>query len=182
MDTSEIKKLIEAFYNGETSTEEEQKLSDYFNGDNIDKELQDEGKLFLDMYKKEPIETPSMLEQKLGNLIDELSQQEKAKNKPNKTRLWARIGSIAAGLALLISVGIYMNKEKTTTTPDNPNLANTEISEEDRQKMKEAQDALLLLSSNFNKGVKQLASVSDNLDKTNDILNKTFNTKNEKNL
>jgi hypothetical protein len=38
----------------------------------------------------------------------------------------------------------------------------------------EAQKALLLVSRNFNKGLNQLAMVSQELDKSNQILNKTF--------
>jgi len=178
MDTGEIKKLIEAFYEGETNPEEEQKLHDYFNSDDIADELQDEKKLFLEMHKGDPIETPPLLEQKLNSLIDKLALEESKKSESNKRRLWIRVGSIAAGLALLISAGIYFNKKQEIANPDNPQLA--QVTEEDKQKIKEAQDALVLLSSKFNKGVDQLALVSNGFDKTAGILNKTVNTKNEK--
>lgn len=174
MDTGEIKKLIEAFYNGETKPEEEQMLRNYFNSNDISDELQDEKKLFLGMHKEDPIEMPPALEQNLNNLIDNLAKEEEAKSSPNR-KLWFRIGSLAASIALLVSAGIYFNKKQETINTDNPHLAMTQVTDEDKQKIKEAQDALLLLSSNFNKGVDQLELVSANLDKTSGILNKTFN-------
>lgn len=175
MDTGEIKKLIEAFYNGETTRDEEQKLYDYFSGDNVADELQDEKILFLNMHKSDPIETPPMLERKLEELIDRLAKEDEIKKQPERKKLWLQIGSIAAGLALLISAGIYFNKTQKEINPDNPSLAMTTITTEDKEKIQKAGEALLLLSSNFNKGVSKLEAVSANLDKTNDILSKTFN-------
>ena len=39
MKTSEIKKLVEAFYNGETTIEEEKLLLSYFQGEDVAEEL-----------------------------------------------------------------------------------------------------------------------------------------------
>ena len=58
MKTSEIKKLVEAFYNGETTIEEEKLLLSYFQGEDIAEELLKERDLFLDLYKSEPIDVP----------------------------------------------------------------------------------------------------------------------------
>jgi len=175
MDTGEIKKLIEAFYNGETSAEEEQILFDYFDGENVAEELLDERKIFLQMNEKDNIDIPSGLEARLDSLIDELARAEETKKQPKKKQLWAWAGSVAAGIALLIFAGIHFSKEQ------NPVIPTVTVAEtEDQQKIEEAQKALLLLSSNFNKGVDQLSLVSTNLDKANDILNKTFNRKNDK--
>ncbi|MBB4036056.1 hypothetical protein GGR21_001957 [Dysgonomonas hofstadii] len=171
MDTGEIKKLIEAFYNGETSPEEEQILSDYFNGKDVSDDLLDEKELFLNMYKNDPIEVPEKLESKLNILIDKLDDEEKIKQKRKK--LWIQVGSIAAGIALLITAGLYFNKGQETINPDKPSLT-SQVSVEDQAKIKEAQEALMLLSANFNKGVEQVEFASANLNKANEILNKTF--------
>jgi len=182
MSTDNIKKQIEAFYNGETTPEEEQILFGYFSGKDVAEELFDEKKLFLKMYEAADFpDVPPMLASKLSNLIDELSLKEEVKAvtiqpQQNKRKLWLWAGSAAAaGIALLVSVGISFN--------DKPSIIDTQtatITAEDQQKIKEAQEALLLLSSNFNKGMDQLAVVSQNLDKTNDILTKTLKRKNEK--
>lgn len=169
MDTGKIKKLIEAFYNGDTTAEEEQLLFDYFDGDNVAEELLNEQKIFHQMQNADNIEVPSELEAKLINLIDDLASNEENKKTARTRKLWTWVGSIAAGIAILIFAGIHFNNDQPTI---NPTMAN--ISKEDQRKIEEAEKALLLLSSNFNKGVDQLSLVSTNLDKTNEILNKTL--------
>lgn len=187
MNTSKIKILLEAFYNGETNAEEEQILLAYFKGADVDKELIDEKDIFLVMYQPEPIEVPSSLEEKLNFLIDDLAAKEctlEKKAPQNKKRKLTWIGSIAAGIAILVSVSLFFNNKPTVT--GDPTIAQqknadiSNLSEADKKALKEAEDAIVLLSSKFNKGVNQLAVVSSNIDKTNEILNKSFNRKNEK--
>lgn len=186
MNTSEIKKLLDTFYNGETNTGEEQILMDYFKGEDVAEELMDERDIFLGIYQADSIDVPSSLESKLNNLIDELEEKGAKGTKPlqTKRRLMTWIGSAAASIAILISVGLYLNNRPETVVE--PPLAyqqdnNPEqLSEEDRKAVQEAEEALMLLSSKFNKGVKQMAVVSDNIEKTNEILNKTFNRKKDK--
>lgn len=169
MDISKIKELIEAFYNGDTSAEEEQLLFDYFDSNNVAEELLDEQKIFLQMYNADDIEVPLALEAKLTDLVDELASQEEKRTVPNKRNLWMWAGSVAAGIAILIFAGIHFNNEQPSV-----NSTVASISVEDQKKIEEAEKALLLLSSNFNKGVDQLSIVSTSLDKTNETLNKAL--------
>lgn len=188
MNTSKIKILLEAFYNGETNTNQDQILLAYFKGADVDEELINEKDIFLAMYQSEPIEVPSTLEGKLNLLIDDLAAKEcsiekKAPQSKKRTLIW--IGSIAAGIAVLVSVSLFFNNNQTATTIDpaialQQNTGTDNLSEADKKALKEAEDAIVLLSSKFNKGVNQLAVVSSNMDKTNEILNKSFNRKNEK--
>lgn len=186
MDMNYIKILLENFYNGETTPEEERILLNYFKNEEIAPELLTEKELFLQLFEKETIDIPVGLESNLENLIDELDAKEAQTPKvilsqqSNKRSLWKWVGGIAAGLALLITGGVYLNKESSTIGMPVQTSTITQISEVDQRKIKEAQDALILISKNLNKGVDQLSMVSDNLDKTNNILDKTFNRKNEK--
>lgn len=186
MNTNEIKKLIDAFYNGETSVEEEQLLLNYFNTEDVAEELLEEKEIFLHMYNAELVDVPVGLETKLNDLIDELASEEKKvfklKAQTNKRQMWVRIGSIAAGVALVISAGVYFNKKADSITPPLAQGQTENVDVEDKEKIKEAQEALVLLSSKFNKGMDQLAVVSSNLDKPNEIINKTFNRKKDKEL
>ena len=191
MKTDDIKILLEAFYNGETNADEERLLMEYFKGEDVAEELKDEQAIFLAMYEAEPVDVPLSLELKLSSLVNELSEKEsketeKVEMKPQTNRriMWTWIGSAAAGVAILISAGIFFSKS-TTTIPGEPVVAQQqpgqpEMSEADKKALKEAEEALILLSSKFNKGVNQLAVVSSNIDKTNEILNKTFNRKKDK--
>lgn len=191
MKTNDIKILLEAFYNGETNADEERLLMEYFKGEDVVEELKDDQTIFLAMYEAEPVDVPLSLESKLNSLVDELAEKEsketvKVEIKPqtNRRMMWTWIGSAAAGVAILISAGLFFSKS-TTTIPDEPVVAQhqsdqTEMSEADKQALKEAEEALILLSSKFNKGVNQLAVVSSNIDKTNELLNKAFNRKKDK--
>lgn len=182
MGTEEIKKLIEAFYNGEASHEEEKILLQYFSSDNVAEELLDEKEIFIAAFEadntNEPV--PTDLELKLTNLIDNLDKKEKEATKKQKKNVrlitWVWTSGVAACLAILLSLGIHFNKNGNTGTTD-PIAQINELSEEDLQKMKEAEKALMLLSSNYNKGINQLNAASEGLNKTNDILNKALNKK-----
>jgi hypothetical protein len=179
MNTNDIKKLLDAFYNGETDAGESRILTEYFTGNNVAGELMDERELFLSIHQGDPVEVPSSLESKLNDLVDELADKErKGETKPlhGRRRMWTWIGSAAAGVAILVSAGLFFNDK-----PGSEPVIRTEtLSDKDKQTVKEAEDALMLLSGKFNKGVNQLAVVSSNIDKTNDILNKTFNRKQNK--
>lgn len=192
MKTNDIKILLEAFYNGEANADEERQLMEYFKGRDVAEELKDEQTIFLAMYQAESVDVPLSLESKLNNLVDELAEKEekaavKVELKPqtNRRMMWTWIGSAAAGVAILVSAGLFFSKS-TTTIPDEPVTAQqqqpdpTQMSEADKQAVKEAEEALILLSSKFNKGVNQLAVVSSNIDKTNELLNKAFNRKKDK--
>lgn len=186
MKTDEIKIMLDAFYNGETTVAEELILLKYFSSEDIAEELLDEKEVFLSMYQAEPIDVPPALEPKLENLIDELASKEEknAGIKPvaKRKHLLRWVGSAAACIALLISVTFYFNNKpdagQPPATPEQQTAGN--LSEADKKALKEAEDALILLSSNFNKGVDQLAIVSSSLDKSNEILNKTLNRKKDK--
>jgi hypothetical protein len=184
MKTDEIYTLLNAFYNGDTTVEQEQALLAYFESGDVAAELIPEKEIFLGMYRPEPVEVPPALEATLGHLVDKLARDEnkKASEKPQRStkRLLMWVSSAAACIALLISATFYFNRKPPVEQLSEVNAVSGQVnnlSEEDKQTLKEAQKALMLLSSNFNKGVGQLAIVSSSLDKTNEILNKTFNRK-----
>ncbi len=185
MNTDDIKRLIEAFYNGETNHEEEQILRNYFNNDQIAEELADEKEIFAQLHEAENIDIPPMLESNLESLIDGLARQEEEKRvilKPQqkKRHIMRWIGSAAAGIAILISVGIYFNSNRNIDTPLTGQTELKDTYSDPEEAYREAQKALALVSSNFNKGVSQVAVVSENIDKANEILNRTLNRKNNK--
>jgi hypothetical protein len=186
MKTDEIKIMLDAFYNGETTAGEELKLLKYFSREDVAEELLDEKDVFLSMFQAEPIGVPPALEPKLESLIDNLASKEEKSTEikagTNRKHLLRWAGSAAACIALLISVTFYFNnKPDASQPPVSPEQQTTEnLSEADKKALKEAEDALILLSSNFNKGVSRLAIVSSSFDKSNEILSKTLNRKKDK--
>ena len=169
-----IYELVEKFYNGETNREEEQTLHNYFNSNDVADELQHEKALFLQLYKNDALEVPSALAKRLEKAIDRLERQEQEQVARRKTlkRLWIQAVSVAAGLALLVSIGWLTGNEEKSTTNE---ITMAQLSEEDQQKIREAEKALLLLSSTFSKGIEQMELISMGLEKTTTILNKSLN-------
>jgi hypothetical protein len=116
------------------------------------------------------IEIPDGLESKLETLIDRLDKEEKqAKRKTKQIRLWA--GSVAASMAVLISIGFYIHSSGKMKISDG--LQITAVNESEIA-YREAEKALVLVSRNFNRGMSQLAIVSNEMEKANKTLNKTF--------
>ena len=74
-DYNHIEKLLERFYNAETSEQEEQELKDFFHHGEVPPHLQAEKEMFLQLQASD---TPEGMEERLGNLIDqwELSEQQ----------------------------------------------------------------------------------------------------------
>jgi len=184
MEINKIKKILEDFYNGEATPEDEQLLLQYFRSENVVGELLDEKDTFLSAYDSSPIEVPQALEARLSTLIDKLAQEEDKATviqlKQQRKRKISQImwvGGVAACLVALVSIGIHFNK----VNDDKKQIVQVDNAE-DEKKMKEAEEALMLLSSNFNKGIDKLSLASSNLNKTNEILNKTLNRKKDKQL
>ena len=114
----------------------------------------------------EKIDVPTDLEAKLSGLIDRLETAEK---RSKKTVFW--ISGIAASMVMLFSIGFLYNAENTF---DAPVAANHIVIEDPETASIEAQKALLKIAVNFNKGMEQLNLLPENLQKTNEILNKTI--------
>lgn len=183
MNIEDIRILIESFYNGETTAAEEEMLLSYFEGDDVAEDLLEERDVFLQLKNTEPIDIPVGLEFRLNNLIDNLAANESQKivirelNHSSRSLLWFKIGGIAASVAILFSIGLYVgNNSKGDAFSDIAQGVEVKDSFDDpADAYKEAERALMLVSYNLNKGVDQISVVSDNIDKTNTILDKNVN-------
>lgn len=145
MDYKNVKRLLEKYWVGETSLQEEQLLKDYFNSDNVASDLASYRPLFV--YFKQAQNKAS-------------TQSFKHISMERKTivrALWLNRLSIAASIVLIIFAGFlcYDNIMRTT-----PSFAEQTISPKDTYKnpkaaYKEAKAALMLISKGLNKGVKK---------------------------
>lgn len=175
-----IKKLISSFYEGETSREEEVLLFNYFSGTDVAEELLEEKELFLQVYEGEDIVAPAMMESQLVELVDRLARDEQKKKKPKQIMFWA---GVAASIAAIVSVSIYLNSP--TYRGDYSGIAKNEefnesyvgIQQFTEAEYTQAENAMLLLASNFSKGVEQLNDMSSKMGEAGDILNEIFNDK-----
>ncbi len=69
MQIEEIHKLLDRFYKGETSLDEEKRLSDFFRQEVVPTSLEEDRRVFLSFYDQN-VPIPSDLEQRISALID----------------------------------------------------------------------------------------------------------------
>lgn len=142
MDAHKIKILLERFYDGQTTEEEENILRSYFDSDEVASELETEKAFFNQLPMTDG------LEQRLSNHIDELARKEK----PARQTSIRWIAGIAASVLLLVSAGLYFG----TNRPD-PFYQDTYDTPEEAYATTEK--AITLLATNVNKGLKSIEQI-----------------------
>ena len=166
MTETDIKILLERFYDGNTTLEEERILSDFLlHNDNIPPGLEPDKKLFSCINELNGTTPTQEFENNIESYIDSLDSESK-KTVALHPSVWKKIAGIAAAVIVLIATGISYN--------------NYEIKQKDslyisREKAySEAERALVLLSQNLNKGTSKVDIAEKKVDKVNEIINKQF--------
>jgi hypothetical protein len=164
-----IKKLITAFYNGDTTQEEETVLRVFFDTENLSEKWNADRDLFRALHDPSEIKLPEGLSERLENHIDKY-----IKKKTKKTGyLLISAGSIAA--AILLLMGIFFFHEQSSA--DNDGMI-TDTYTDPREATIAAEKILTLISVNLNKGFLPLEKTKESIDKTNELLNKNLKLKN----
>jgi hypothetical protein len=172
MDSQRIKILLDKYYQGETSLEEQEILKEYFkdvsqqNGDNEDK-------MIFNYLHSEKSAIPADLSEELDKIID--NEAKKNKIKVIKIVRWA--GSIAA--VILIGILFLIFSKNETKTVEKTFYADTYTDPE--QAFKETQKVLLFISKTMNKkstGLKHLAEIDKSLKHCNELskIDETLNS------
>jgi hypothetical protein len=175
MDLKKLKLLLEKYYEGETSLEEEKILKEFFGQEGLleenfaDKEI-------LGFFNSDKTHLPTNFDQELKALIED-----EFKNNPKRRFLkiikWS--GSIAA--AIIIAIGIFEINFK-----EQPHLYVDTYKDRDKA-YKETEQVLLFISQTMNhkaKGLKYLANVDNSLKQINKLskIDESLNSiKNENN-
>lgn len=163
----DIKYLLNLFYEGETTTEQENELKQYFSQTNIADDLKDDQLIFNSIFETDTneIKVPDTLEQKINDTILDLESKNKViqiKTKP------AILLPIAAAVTLLFGFGLYSLNKKTEKAPT--------LSQVEKNDLLKAQQALILLSEQYNKGLNELAQTQEKLSESSETLNKSIKT------
>lgn len=153
-----IKKLIEKFYNGDTSIAEESELMEFFSGrEDIPEELLEDKYVFTSMNNaNKGIDVPPGLDERI---IASLNKAEASESRGKRITLFSLSG-LAAGLLIILSVylGIVRNgnheKQLAQYTIEDPEEAYTEIKR-----------TLEFVSEKWNEGTGELKSL-DNVNKS----------------
>lgn len=183
MKTEYIQKLLDAYYNGEATKEDENILMKYFRSDEVAPELEDEKTVFLQLFDSvDEVPFNPTLESKLNALITDLAAQEEKTTISNtvttnkKKYILFRAVSVAACIAVLFSIGFFVINKNDVQPPNV--VAQTELKDtysDPNEAYAEAEKALLLVSKNLNKGLDQLALAQENIHKSTEIVNKSLN-------
>lgn len=148
MKTGHIKKLLERYYKGESSSDDEMILSNYFKQEeNIPEEFVSEREIFSYYTQKSAIPIPDTGFE--NRIISAFDRKYPHKRKNTKRIFLMRITGVAAGL--LIIAGIYLmflNKTEPRDTFTDPDIAYAETMR-----------ILYDVSYNINRGKKAVESV-----------------------
>jgi hypothetical protein len=164
MNTMEIRKLLEKYYRGESSLQEEIILRQYFEAENIPEEFAAEKTIFRHYSQSIEVPEPSSgFEERIISALD----SEEAKSKPFRIKMipLIRYSSIAAGLLLLVGSYFFLSRKiEHRDTFSNPEIAYAETVR-----------ILFDVSSQFNHGTQQL----NRMKKIEDVTFKSFETLNK---
>jgi hypothetical protein len=151
MELKEIEKLLDKFYEGETSLEEENLLRNFFRNMDVPDEMSADKEFFAQMEAEQKwVPINSNLESKLHNIID---LQVKSKNNTRRLNLFYKISSVAAGIAIIVIsyLAVIQNNKKPleNDTYKDPKVAYEQVKR-----------TLMYISQNLNRGTETLSQVS----------------------
>ncbi len=154
-----INNIIELYFNGESTIEQDKELFQYFSSDDIDPQFNEYKEIFCGIcnLKNQKISIPDNLEDELNTIIDK-----KSKNKFYLFSLSAAIASVAAIIIIVFTLTSGYDTPKDSFT--DPSLAYNEMNK-----------ALELLSDSMKKGINDGKNTYYKIEnKTNRIINKSI--------
>lgn len=147
MKTSEVKILLQKYYEGSTSPGEESDLETYFLENEEGPEFEADRLHFqaVASMKNEEIPVPEDLE---ISVLDTLKKVQRVQVRENRRILYLGL-SVAAGLLLMVSTFVFITRQDNSGLVTDPKIAYAE-----------SHEALELVSKYFNQGTSQLSGLS----------------------
>ena len=164
-----IEQLLAAFYNGDTTPEEEEILSDFFNNQNSSGKFQADRELFKVLYDASRIPLPEGFSQRLEKKMDHHIAHSKISfiHNGGKRAFLKVLISVAA--VVLLCIGLFFLHDKQERQHF---IADTYSSPEEAAVA--AEQALMLVSTKLNQGLLPLVKVKESVNITNRLLNENF--------
>ena len=153
--TEDIKRLLDRYYDGTTTEEEENMLRTYFNGSDIDASLREESVFFMALQSSEcPI--PAGMEGCLSRQISQWNNIEVATQRTIRHINLRWVVGIAASLLLLFATGtiVYQNENNSPQT-EQDTYTNA------KDAYAETSKALMKFSKSLNKGIEAAENVTN---------------------
>ena len=171
MQIEEIYKLLDRFYKGETSLDEEKLLSEFFRQEVVPTSLEEDKQLFLSFFD-ENVPIPHNLEHRISALIDSFEDDRKMKSEKNKLQqLLSPILVVAASILLVLGIRFFVQSD----SPKPALIADTYQNPDEAYRA--TIHALQLFSDNFEKGMQPIAKAAVHVEKTQKIIHQTIYTK-----
>jgi len=148
MDSKHIEKLLEKYWNCDTSLEEEQQLREYFRGQ-VPESLKDTADLFryFEAQQKETLSSPGF----------DAGIKHQIKQRPQgKTLNLYTIARIAAGLLVVVAATYFVRQEvrKAYTQEEADTYSDPKLA------LEETKRALMMISKGFNKAQREAGKIN----------------------
>jgi hypothetical protein len=150
----EIRKMLERFYRGETSLEEEKMLQEYFASTSVPAELIPDRDLFQSFDEgEEAFEVPADLNQKILASIDRTERKE---TRTRRISLFSLSG-LAAGLLVMIAVYLFFLRSDRNSLIASNQMVDTY--QDPMMAYEEARNTLVYVSQKLSTGTSELEQV-----------------------
>lgn len=153
--TEDIKRLLDRYYDGTTTEEEEEVLRTYFNGSDIDASIREESVIFTALQSSEyPV--PTGMEGRLSRQISQWNSLEVATQRTIRHINLRWVVGIAASLLLLLATGaiVYQNENNSPQT-EQDTYTNA------KDAYAETSKALMKFSKSLNKGIEATENITN---------------------
>ncbi len=165
METKYIEILLDKFYAGESTVEEEKQIAELLFRDNLPKKFMPDREVF-EALNKNNVNVPANSAREIESLIDSFAEKTSTqKNKIRNLKYWS-VG-IAASLALIFAINMFQKSNQTEGTLLVDTYENSD------EAYKTTMEALQLFSENFSKGTETVEKANTKLQKTQEIINKS---------
>lgn len=157
MDYNTINNILDKYWEGETSLQEEETLHKYFNSGKIADELKDVQPLFVYLQEEQAtrLENPKFEEELLAQLEETIVRPIQPIQQNRRRRIISLVSRAAAIVLLVIgSVAVYQQTNIPNTSGSETAIQLEDLSEEERQAYEQTKAALAYLSSKLNQGTK----------------------------
>lgn len=152
MDFNKIEQLLERYWEGETSLEEEQELRDFFGRPEVPAKWKSAQVLFLYFNEQRKVDLDGLFDEKVIAQVEDTPDISRGKV---RKLIYDLVRVAAVGLILVTAT--YFVREQYLEQKDDPYMVDT--FENPKEAFEETKKALLMISKNFNKGRKEAKKV-----------------------
>ncbi|MEM9676373.1 MAG: hypothetical protein AAF992_27525 [Bacteroidota bacterium] len=155
MESTNIRELVEKYWEGNTTLEEEAQLRDYFNREEAPADLKKEAALFR--YYQSHTQFRTLDEQ----FDDTLTQRIERKEAKQRWLTFRPVLRIAAIIVLVVLAAVLFKAEWNSPATETGSVAVEDTYEDPRLAYEQTKEALLLVSSLMNEGTQHMVNLEN---------------------